>query len=72
MVYRLHIPTWKWNKKSSCNCLNWGRGGMRGRDHGDNVNNVKYKPNQNSHYESPQYNEYIWIKKKLELKKSIL
>jgi hypothetical protein len=34
-------------------------GGMREIDHGSNVNNVQYKANQNSHYESPLYNEYI-------------
>jgi hypothetical protein len=27
--------------------------GLRGRDDGDNVNDVQYKTNQNCHYESP-------------------
>jgi hypothetical protein len=35
--------------------------GLRGRDDGSNVNNVQYKCNQNCHYESPLYNEYILI-----------
>jgi hypothetical protein len=26
--------------------------GLRGRDNGDNINNVQYKSNWNSHYES--------------------
>jgi hypothetical protein len=35
---------------------------MKGKDGGDNVNNVQYKSNQNRHYKSPLYNEYILIK----------
>jgi hypothetical protein len=35
---------------------------LRGRDDGDNVNNVQYKSKWNSHCNSPMYNEYIPIK----------
>jgi hypothetical protein len=35
---------------------------LRGRDFGGNVTNVQYKSNQNCHYESSPYNEYILIK----------
>jgi hypothetical protein len=34
----------------------------KGRDDGGNVNNVQYKSNQNGHYETPLYNEYILMK----------
>jgi hypothetical protein len=34
---------------------------LRGRDNGDNVNNVQYKTDQNCHCKSP-HNEYIIIK----------
>jgi hypothetical protein len=43
---------------------------LRGRDNGGNVNNVQYKSNQNCHYESPPYNEYIPMK--ILLKNTIL
>jgi hypothetical protein len=36
--------------------------GLRGRDHGGNVNNVQYKSNQNCHCNSPPCNEYVLIK----------
>jgi hypothetical protein len=35
---------------------------LRGRNDGDNINNVQYKSSQNCHYESPLYNEYVPIK----------
>jgi hypothetical protein len=34
-------------------------GGVSGRDDGGNVNKVQYEFYQNSHYESPLYNEYM-------------
>jgi hypothetical protein len=36
--------------------------GLRRRDDGGDVANVRYKPNQNCHCESSLYNEYILIK----------
>jgi hypothetical protein len=35
---------------------------LRGRDNGGDVTNVQCKSNQNCHYESPPYTEYIPIK----------
>jgi hypothetical protein len=35
---------------------------FEGRDGGDDVTNVQYKPIQNCHNESPLHNEYILIK----------
>jgi hypothetical protein len=43
--------------------------GLRGRDDGGNVNNVQYKCDQNHHFKSPPYNEYILIKIYTEKKK---
>jgi hypothetical protein len=52
----------KVNKETSCNCFKWGREDDRGTDDEGNETNVQYKPNQNCHYESLLYNEYIVIK----------
>jgi hypothetical protein len=48
MVDGLHIPV-------------WGEEGLKGRDDRGNVKNVQYKSNQNCHYKSPLYNEYMNI-----------
>jgi hypothetical protein len=49
---------------------------LRGRDGGGNVNNVQYKSNQSSHYESPLYNEFMLIKiynnKKVDMEKELV
>jgi hypothetical protein len=39
-----------------------GQGGGGGDRRWGTVTNVQYKPNQNCHYESLLYNEYILIK----------
>jgi hypothetical protein len=41
---------------------------LRGRDDEGSVNNVQYKSNQNCHYDSLLYNEYILIRNKEYLK----
>jgi hypothetical protein len=62
MVYGLHITIWNRTKKPLAIALGGAGMGLRGRDYGDNVTNVQYKSNQNCHYESLLYNEYILIK----------
>jgi hypothetical protein len=59
MVDRLHILIVTELKKPLAIASIVAGGGMRGRDDGGNTNNVQYKANQNSHYESPLYYEYI-------------
>jgi hypothetical protein len=53
----------KQNEETSHNCFKWGGEEVEGERYGGNVNNVQYKPNQNCHYESPLYNEYILVQK---------
>jgi hypothetical protein len=53
----------KQNNETSCNCVKWGREGLRGRDGGSDLTNAQYKPIWNCHNDSPLYNEYILIKK---------
>jgi hypothetical protein len=43
----------KLNQEASCNCFQWSREGLEGRDDEDSVTNVQYKSDQNCHYESP-------------------
>jgi hypothetical protein len=50
------------NKETSCNIFKWGVRDLSGSDDLGYVTNVQYKFNQNCHYESPLYNEYILIK----------
>jgi hypothetical protein len=59
MVDGCHKPIWNRIKKPLAIALS----GVRGRDDEGNVNKAQYKPNQNCHYESPLYNEYILTKK---------
>jgi hypothetical protein len=58
----------KQNNKTFCNCFKLDGEGSRGRDGGDVLTNVQYKPIWNCHNESPLYNEYILMRKE----KSIL
>jgi hypothetical protein len=62
MVDGLHIPTWNRTKKSLAIASSGAGRGLRGRDDGGNETNIQYASNQNCHYESPLYNEYILIK----------
>jgi hypothetical protein len=48
--------------ETSCNCLKWGRKGLRKSDGGGDLINVKSKAIQNCHSEFHPYNEYILIK----------
>jgi hypothetical protein len=52
----------KQNKETSCNCFNGAGRELMGRDDEGGLTNVQNKPNQNCHYESLPYNEYILIK----------
>jgi hypothetical protein len=61
MAGRLHIPIGNRTKKPLAIALSGVERGLRWRDEGSNVNNVQYKSNQNCHYKSPLYNEYILI-----------
>jgi hypothetical protein len=51
----LHIPIWDRTKKLLAIALSGVRRGLRGRDNGDNVNNVQYKSNRNCYYESQPF-----------------
>jgi hypothetical protein len=57
----LHIPIWNWIKKPPAIALSGAEKGLKVDDRVDG-NNVQYKINQNCHYESPRYKEYILIK----------
>jgi hypothetical protein len=61
MVDRLHIPIWNRTRKPLAIALSGVGRGLRGRDDRDNVTNVQFKCNQNCHYETPPYHEYILI-----------
>jgi hypothetical protein len=50
-----HVLLWNKTKKPLAIAL-------RGGENGSDLSNVKYKLNQNCHYESPLCNEYILIK----------
>jgi hypothetical protein len=63
MVDGLHIFIWNRMGKPLAFTLSRVGRRLRERDNGGNLTNVQYKPNQNCHYESPLYNEYILIKK---------
>jgi hypothetical protein len=63
-VYGLHILIWNRTKKPLAIVLSGAGKELRGRDNGGDITNVQYKPDQNCHYESPPYNEYILILKK--------
>jgi hypothetical protein len=62
MVDGLRRPIWNSIKSPLAIALSVVGRGLRGRDDGDNVNNVQCKCNWNSHYEYSLYNEYILIK----------
>jgi hypothetical protein len=54
MVDGLNVPIWNRTKnKPLAIALNGVGRGLRGRDNGDNVNNVQYKANWNCLYKSP-------------------
>jgi hypothetical protein len=53
----------KQNKETYCNCFKWGSEGSEAERWWGQYNNVQHKSNQNCHYESSPYNEYILIKK---------
>jgi hypothetical protein len=53
MVDGLHILTWTRTKKPLAIALSGSGREVRGREDGDDLTNVQYKPNQNCHYESP-------------------
>jgi hypothetical protein len=57
VVDGLHIPILNRTKKPFAIALCGAGRGLRGRNDGDNVTNIQYKPNQKCHYEFPLYNE---------------
>jgi hypothetical protein len=62
MVDGLHKPIWNRTKRALAIGLSGVGRRLRGRDDGSNVTNLQYESNQNCHYKSPSYNEYILIK----------
>jgi hypothetical protein len=53
MIDGLHIPIWNRTKTPFSIALSGAGRELRGRDGGDNVNNIQYKSNQNCHYKCP-------------------
>jgi hypothetical protein len=62
MVDGLHIPIGNRTKKPLVIALSGVGRSLSGRDDRGNINNAQYKSNQNCHYDSHSYNEYILIK----------
>jgi hypothetical protein len=60
MVDGIHTPIWNKAKKPLAISLSGVEKGLRGRNNGDNINNVQYRSNWDCHYKSPlPYNEYV-------------
>jgi hypothetical protein len=71
MVDGLHILILNRTHKHLAIVLSVAGRGLMERDDGGDLTHVQYEPNQNCHYESPLYNEYIQIKNLLLKKISI-
>jgi hypothetical protein len=64
MVDGLQILIWNRIKKFFAIALSGAGMGLRGKDSGDDITNLQYKPIWNCHNEYHLYNEYSLNKKK--------